>query len=128
MIQAFITGNIGKDAETRAAGQDTVTSFSVASNRKQKGEDVTTWVRCSIWGKRGAALSQYLTKGGKVAVSGELSTREHDGKTYLELRVSEIDLMGGGGKKPETRRAEPDEDATPGYTRHIISADDEMPF
>lgn len=99
MIQAFITGNIGKDAELRQAGSDNVCSFSVASNRKAKGNDVTTWVSCSIWGKRGDALVQYLKKGTKVAVSGELSTREHNGKTYLELRVNEIDLMGGGQRQ-----------------------------
>lgn len=95
MIQAFVTGNLGKDAELRVAGKDNVCSFSVASGRKVKGEEQTTWVRCSLWGKRGDALAQHLTKGSKVAVSGELSTREHNGKTYLELRVAEIDLMGG---------------------------------
>lgn len=102
MIQAFVTGNIGKDATLRQAGEGSVCGFSVASGKKVKGEEVTTWVSCSIWGKRGETLAQHLTKGKRVAVSGELSTREHDGKTYLELRVNEIDFMGGGNgeRKP----------------------------
>jgi single-strand DNA-binding protein len=99
MISAVVTGNIGKEAELRDAGKDKVCSFSVASNSKVKGEKVTTWIRCSIWGSRGEKLAQYLTKGSRVAVAGELSTREHDGKTYIELRVNELDLMGGGEKK-----------------------------
>lgn len=107
MIQAFVTGNLGKDAEMRQAGKDSVCSFSVASGRKVKGEEQTTWVRCSLWGKRGEALAQYLTKGSKVAVAGELSTREYQGKMYVELRVAEIELMGGkGGGRTEAPREE----------------------
>lgn len=113
MIQAFVTGNLGRDAELRHTGKDPVCSFSVASARKQKGEEQTTWVRCSLWGRRGEALMQYLTKGTKVAVSGELSTREHNGKTYVEVRVNEIDLMGGGKGDRPSRREEPEEDYDP---------------
>lgn len=104
MISAVICGNIGKDSEVRDAGGSKVCSFNVASSTKVKGEDVTTWVRCSMFGKRGETLSQYLTKGSMVAASGTLSTREYEGKTYLELNVSDIKLMGGnksgGGSKP----------------------------
>jgi single-strand DNA-binding protein len=96
MIIATVTGNLGKNAAIRDAGGTTVCSFGVASTAKIKGEKVTTWVECSIWGKRGENLAQYLTKGTKVAVIGELSTREYDGKTYLQVRVDQIDLMGGG--------------------------------
>lgn len=98
MIAAVVTGNLGKSAEVKAAGGGTVCKFSIASNAKVKGEKQTTWVGCSIWGKRGESLAQYLTKGTRVAASGTLSMRTHDGKTYLELNVQEIDLMGGGEK------------------------------
>jgi single-strand DNA-binding protein len=96
VIFATVTGNLGKDAALRQAGNDNVLSFGVASEAKVKNEKVTTWVDCSIWGKRGEVLAQYLTKGSKVTVVGELSTRVHDGKTYLTMRVSEIAMQGGG--------------------------------
>lgn len=98
MIFVTVAGNLGKDAAIRQAGKDNVCSFGVASESKVKGEKVTTWVDCSIWGKRGEALCQHLLKGSRVTVVGELSTREHNGKTYLSVRVSEIALMGGGKK------------------------------
>ena len=96
MISATVSGNLGKDAVTRSAGSSTVTGFGVASSRKIKGEKTTQWVQVSYWGKRGEALCKYLTKGTRVAVSGELSTREYEGKTYLELEAYGIDLLGGG--------------------------------
>ncbi len=96
MINAVVAGNLGKDSELRQAGGAMVCSFSVASSSKVKGAEVTTWVRCSLFGKRGEALAEYLTKGKSVCVSGGLTAREYEGKTYLELRVDDVKLMGGG--------------------------------
>ena len=122
MIAAVVTGNLGRDAELRDAGGTPVLSFSVASTRKSKGESVTTWVRCSLFGARGVSLAAYLLRGVKVACSGQLSTREHDGRTHIELRVDDVDLMGGGGgagRQPAPGRAESDSSGT---------GDDEIPF
>ncbi len=96
MIYATVSGRITKDAETRTAGSDQVCSFSVASNKKVRGENSTMFVDASMWGKRGVALMPHLKKGTAVTVVGELTTREHNGKTYLGLRVAELDFMGGG--------------------------------
>jgi single-strand DNA-binding protein len=101
MFTATIAGKLGKDAETRNAGQTTVTSFRVAIDQRGKDGKVTTWVGCSMWGKRGEAVAQYLTKGSGVCVSGELTTREYDSKTQLEVNVSELTLMGGGQERQQ---------------------------
>lgn len=94
MISAVVAGNLGKDAEVKNVGGNDVCSFSVASTTKVKGEDSTTWIRCSMWGQRGAKLAEYLTKGKSVCVSGGLTTREYEGKTYIEMRVDDVRLMG----------------------------------
>ena len=106
MLIATLTGNLGQDAEykTTPNGQ-TMLSFSVASNQRSRDGDKTTWVRCTLWGKRADALAPHLTKGKSVCVIGELSTREHNGKTYVDLKVSELDFM--GGKSGSQSRSEP---------------------
>ncbi len=97
MKSITIAGNIGKDAETRTMQDGTkVTGWSVAVDDGFGDRKRTIWFDCSMWGQRGAKLAQFLTKGTKVAVSGDLSTREHDGKTYLTVRVNEVTLQGGG--------------------------------
>ncbi len=132
MIFATVTGNLGKDAVVRAAGKDNVCSFAVASESKVKGEKVTSWCDCSLFGKRGEALCQYLTKGTKVTVVGELSTREHNGKTYLQVRVSEIAMQGGGGdRKGGSAAIEKPKSAGGGYDSadYAESVDDDpIPF
>lgn len=99
-----IAGNIGKSAEVRSTQNgDKVTGWTVAVEERQGQEKRTIWFDVTLWGKRGEALAQYLTKGGKVAVSGELSTREYEGKTYLTVRADQVTLMGG---KQEGERQE----------------------
>jgi single-strand DNA-binding protein len=96
MLQITAAGNVGKDAVLRnTQGGDSVVSFSVGCKVQKGREQSTEWLSCSLWGKRGEALAQYLTKGAPVTVTGSLSTREHEGKTYLECRVSEVALQGG---------------------------------
>jgi len=96
MKQIVIAGNIGKNAELRTTpGGDSVAGFSVAVEMRAGKEKATMWFDVSIWGKRAEALAQYLTKGSKVCVSGDLGTREYEGKTYLTIRASEVTLMGG---------------------------------
>ena len=92
-----IAGNIGKDATLRRTQNgDPVLGWSVAVEERNGQDKRTLWFDCSLWGKRGEALAQYLTKGTRVAVSGDLSTREHDGRTYLTVKAAEVTLMGGG--------------------------------
>jgi single-strand DNA-binding protein len=95
------TGNIGRDCEVRKAGTSTVATFPVAITSGYGERKKTTWVRCSLWGKRAeGGLIKWLIKGQAVAVSGEMSLNEYqakDGttKSNVELNVSEVDLIGG---------------------------------
>ena len=106
MQPMFITGSLGRDAELKSTQNgDNILSFSVASNQGYGENKTTNWYRCTLWGKRGASIAQYLTKGTKVSVFGEFSTSEYEGKTQLNLRVYEVewqrnDNAASGGPKP----------------------------
>lgn len=105
MKHIVISGGIGKDAELRSTGNgDKVASFSVAVSDGFGDAKRTIWFDVSVWGKRAETLAPMLTKGGKVSVSGDLSTREHNGKTYLTVRASDVTLMGGGERRDDAPR------------------------
>lgn len=90
------SGNLGSDCRIGNAGGTPVCNFSVAVKAGFGQNEQSIWIDCSLWGKRAeGGLPNYLLKGQKVMVSGELGTREHEGKTYLTCRVNEIDLAGG---------------------------------
>ena len=123
MKNVTIAGGIGKDAETRRTQDGTpVTGFSVAVDDRAGKEKSTMWFDVSMWGQRGEKLAQYLTKGTKVAVTGELGARQHEGKTYLTVRADNITLMGspkssdsgqGSGFKEKIQDAPPMDDEIP---------------
>jgi single-strand DNA-binding protein len=97
MKSITIAGRLGKDATLRRTqGGDPVLGFSVAVDHRAGKEKSTMWFECAIWGKRGESLAQYLTKGTCVAVTGDLWTREYEGKTYLQVRVNDVTMLGGG--------------------------------
>lgn len=109
MNNITIAGQLGKDAETRyMPNGDPVCSFSVADS--QGKEKPTIWWRCSLFGKRAESLSQYLTKGQAVTVSGSVTEREYtdkDGaqKKAIEIRVQDVALQGGKPKEAQQTRA-----------------------
>lgn len=115
MISATVAGRLGQDAQVRQAGSEDLCEFSVAVDERVKGERRTTWVRCTLWGKRGAALAPHLRKGDAVTVVGALSVRlfesKKDGSTQasVEVKVSEVTLQGsaGGGEREPRGQAAP---------------------
>ena len=114
---------LGKDPEYKTVGQSDLVSFSGAVTTGYGEKKATMWLNCSIWGKQGPAIMPYIKKGDQVMVSGELSSREFEGKdgvkkSYLELKVSVIELIGG---KKETTPAPAPQQAAP-------ETGDDMPF
>jgi single-strand DNA-binding protein len=112
MNSITIVGGLGRDAEIKYLNNgDPICNFSVADSQgRDKG---TIWWNCTLFGKRGEALAQYLTKGQSVTVVGSITEREweKDGvkRKSMDVRVSEIALQGGrkDSEPQEERRAAP---------------------
>ena len=78
--KTIIIGNVGKDAEMRFTPSGTaVTSFSVAVNVGYGENKATAWYRVSAWGKTAEACNQYVKKGLRVMVEGELTPDKETG-------------------------------------------------
>ena len=130
MKNITIGGRLTKDAVLRRTGNsDPVLGFSVAVDHRDGQNKSTMYFDCSLWGKRGEALEQYLIKGGAVVISGDFGTREHDGKTYMTIRVDQVTLMGGGQR--DDRPAERSRASQAGHLAQRPDMDDgdsETPF
>jgi single-strand DNA-binding protein len=96
MIITTIAGNLGKDAVYKSTQDGTpLCTFSVGASVGYGDRKQTLWFDVTNWGKGSEKLAQMLLKGVKVTVSGELSTREYEGKTYLQIRADHVALQGG---------------------------------
>ena len=86
-------GRLGRDAEIKQIGDSSVCKFSVASDVGFGDKKITNWFFCDLWGKRGDALCQYLAKGTQVFIIGTLTIKEKDGKTYVGVKVNEVEML-----------------------------------
>ena len=102
--QVVLIGRLTRDAELKytTSGQ-AVCKFSLAVNRTRKNgeqwEEEPNFFDIVLWGKRGEALNQYLTKGKTVGVEGELRQDrwQQDGqnRSKVEIVANNIQLLGG---------------------------------
>ena len=102
--KVFISGNLTRDPEMRTTqGGTVVMGLGVAVNDRRKNpntgqwEDVPNYFDLTMFGNRAQAVSQYLGKGTKVMVDGELRWRswaDQNGQkhTKVEVIVNEIEF------------------------------------
>lgn len=95
MLNITAHGNLGRDPELKQTNNNSqVANFSIAA---RTGKDQTTWIDCSVWGKRADTVMEYLHKGDRVTVVGSGRVRTFDKKDgsegkSLELNVSDFTL------------------------------------
>ena len=102
MNKVILIGRLTKDPELRyAAGSGTaVCRFTVAINRQFK-KDETDFINCVAFGKTGETITQYLTKGRQIAVTGSIRTGSYDAqdgtKRYTtDVAVESFEFIGSG--------------------------------
>lgn len=100
--KAIIVGNLGKEPDIRATqdGRE-VATLSIATSEswkdKQTGErkEKTEWHRIVIFNENIVKVAkQYLRKGSKIYVEGQLTTRKWTDKDGVDRYVTEIVLQG----------------------------------
>jgi single-strand DNA-binding protein len=117
-------GRIGRDAVTRhTANGKPVTGWALAVDSGYGDKKQTVWMDCSLWGERGEKLAEYIRKGDRLGVHGEIGTREHEGKTYVTLNVRDVTLLG------DKRDAKPAPAPKPAPPKQASTfEDDDIPF
>ena len=114
MQKTTIIGNLGNDPEMRfTPNGESVTSFSVAVNRRWTGRDgqqnqETVWFRVSAWGKQAENCEKYLHKGKQVYVEGRLifdrstggprlwTAQDNTVRASFELHAAHVQFLAGG--------------------------------
>jgi single-strand DNA-binding protein len=98
--KVILVGNLGKDPEVRRLNSgDPVVNLSVATSEnwrdKQSGErkEKTEWHRVVIFNENLAKVAeQYLKKGSKVYIEGQLQTRKYE-QGGVEKYTTEVVLQ-----------------------------------
>ena len=108
MNKAILIGNVGTDPELKKTtnGSD-VASLSLATNKTyldksgQKQQE-TQWHRLTFYGKSALTINQYVKKGAKIAVEGEIKNNSYTDtngvqKFFSEVVIDKFEFLGGNG-------------------------------
>lgn len=139
MNKVMLIGNVTHDLElkTTASGIPSC-NFRIAVNRRFKdknGDTITDFHNIVTWRKTAELCANYLGKGKKVLVIGELQNRIYetkDGtkKTVTEVVADEVEFLspkseGSGSNRGRSKRQSEPEPDMEGF---MDISDDDLPF
>ena len=78
MNKLLVNGNVVRDMEVKDTGKCLVGNFTIANNVGYGEDQKTNFVNCVLFGDRVESLVQYLVKGCKVLVEGELAIEQYE--------------------------------------------------
>jgi single-strand DNA-binding protein len=152
----MLLGNLGADPELRVtAGGQSVLKIRLATtetylDKNGTRQERTDWHSVTVWGKRGEALSKFLTKGSSIFVEGRIQTGSYEKngeKRYrTDIVANNIILTGrgrgggdtaheggaprsyGGGGGSRTPSPSPAADPADAFGAPPMDVDDDIPF
>jgi len=95
--KVIIIGNLGNDPEVKyMSNGDAVANISIATSKSWKDKNTgekqerTEWHRIVLYRRLGEIAGEYLTKGSKCYIEGELQTRSWEDKDGVKKYTTEI--------------------------------------
>lgn len=87
--KVILIGNVGRDAETRQAGNTKVASFTLATSETYKDRNgerrvETEWHNINAWGGLSEVCERFVKKGMMVYVEGRLKSEKYKDKDGVE--------------------------------------------
>ena len=142
--KVMVIGNLGRDPESRMAGETKVVNFSIAvteryNDRNGNRQEKTEWINIVLWAKLAEIAEQYLKKGSTVYVEGKLETQSWDDKDgnkkyRTEVRGMSMQMLGGNAQSSEGGQSNQRQEEHNNQMQHSHSApapspvEDDLPF
>lgn len=117
MNKVIMYGSIGepkfRDVNTKNGTRE-ICSFGIcqAEGKDASGNSVYAWYNVDFWLDKGSKLKQYIVKGARVIVDGELKTEKwtKDGVERSAIKIAARNLTLTGGKQEQAQPVEDDDD------------------
>ena len=139
--KVIIVGNLGQDPEIKyTAGGAAVTTLSIATSDSWKDKDSgmdqerTEWHRVVLWRRLAEVAGEYLKKGSKVYIEGQLQTRkwEQEGQTRYTTEIIARDMQfldsRGSSNNESTQKSSEMNDQSAANVPDSAIDDDDIPF
>lgn len=94
-----LSGNVTRDVEKRGTADKPYITFGLAvTEYKGGGEKRPMFFSCIMFGQRAASVAEFIQKGAKIIVSGQLGSDNYTDKNGIEhtgfsIKVHDLELM-----------------------------------
>ena len=137
--KVILVGNLGRDPETRyLPSGGAVTNVSLATSRSWKDRDSgeqkekTEWHRIVFFNRLAEIAGEYLKRGSKVYVEGELRTREweKEGQKHFTTEIvgNEMQMLDSKGGSSDYETSNSSSGTPPTSLSSSEMLDDDIPF
>lgn len=95
MNRIVLVGRLTKNPDTKVIEENgkVYTRFILAVDRTYKnadGERDADFIPVVLWGKRAEIISEYMSKGRMISISGRLQTRSYEDKDGTRKYIAEV--------------------------------------
>ncbi len=142
--KVILIGNLGNDPETKCMPSgNAVTNITIATSESWKDknsgqqQERTEWHRVVFFNRLAEIAGEYLRKGSKVYVEGQLRTRKWTDQQGVErytteIMAKELQMLDSRGDNPPAQQQQQNRQQTPQGTPAPVPAgddfDDDIPF
>ena len=127
MNLVVLIGRMAKDVELRRTNSGkAVASFTLAVNKDFKNEQGgydADFIDCVAFEQKAETISQYVHKGDRFAVLGQLATRSYENKEGKKVKVTEVKV-----EKFDFLENKKQTENTSGGFEPIDTPDEALPF
>ena len=93
-VDFILIGNISTEPTTRQVGENTVTNFNVAVNRKQNNKEFVVYYRVAAWNGLSDVVSSYAHKGDPIKVYANwIQPSVYNNEAQLDVTAGNITLL-----------------------------------
>lgn len=128
----MMMGRLTRDPEIRINGESTTARFSIAVNRsfQQEGQPSADFFDCVAFGKKAEFVQNYLKKGTKVVLTGEIRNNnyEKDGITHRNISIIANHIEFAESKGSQDAAVEGAAVDSDGFMSIPDGVEDELPF
>lgn len=130
MNKVVLMGRLTRDPKVTYSGELCIARYSLAVDRRKKGEQEADFISCVAFGKSGEFAEKHLHKGTKVVVSGRIQTGsyEKDGQKVYTTDVVAEDQEFAESKAAQGENNKAAVQAQGGFMSIPDGIDEELPF
>lgn len=91
--KVMLLGRLGEDPVSKVFGNTRLCEMRLATEKGRGEKKVTEWHNIKAFGDLGDLCLKFLSSGRMIFITGEISSKEINGKKYIDIIANEVQFL-----------------------------------